>query len=940
MLNLDFSSAIPGTVSDKDNEGTGFTSVQPTGNTVQAYNPNLINLDTTAGTLVLTATKGSSAGSANTLKNALQVGIDATQTFTVSTRLKGPLTNLTTAVQQGGIFLGSSQDNYAKLVVVDNSSGNSGLRIQFFKEENGLGSNVGTITGLNWANIRTLDLFLSGDPVRKTITAAYRVNSNTAAPISFSQNFLPSSSAPFFADATNARAGILAFTKDAADVPITFDSFGIAQNVKINFQPNTAVPAGYVKDSGEAYDATRGYGWVRQDSLSSATHTPLNITAYARDRNRTNIDQRLDTLLHMQYPNTPAAAWEYAVPNGTYSVTVSVGDAPNNSRVYDSQHTIRVEGVTAINGFQGSATQEYQLATVKVNVTDGKLTVDAIGGSNTKINYLDIVNVTPGNHPSVPDSFPRSLATGINRDAAVIVDVSLPNLGQGVDPATLNTTNVKLYRTKDNALVPGNINTTGGGDAIVYQPSVVLDANTNYTFKISEGVRDQAGATFLPFSTTFTTGTASTPSTPGVNFSRRTVYSGASVSSLVISPDGKLYAAGLDGSLRRWAIADDGSLSNEQVFNDSNNNLTGRAIIGLAFDPNKPNDLWVTHNNTILTQPADDFTGKISKLTLSGTTFDANVQDYVVGLPRSAKDHLSNSLVFGPDGKLYMSQGSNSAMGAPDPAWYNRAERLLSGAVLQIDPTKTPPAGGFNVQTENYVNSSGVTTTGNYNPSATDAPVKIFATGVRNGYDLVWHSNGNLYVPTNGSAAGGRTPDNPATTVNEGLTKVATRNDYLFKIPSGGGGYYGHPNPKRNEYILNGGNPTNAVDTAEVVKPFPDSPYSGYSVGTQPDPNYQGFAYDFGRNRSPNGVIEYKGDKFGGALKNKLLVVEYSGGDDILALNPGADGNIPRGNVTKVFSGLTDPLDLIEDTKKNFGNLYVAELPNDGASGGRISLLS
>jgi len=43
-------------------------------------------------------------------------------------------------------------------------------------------------------------------------------------------------------------------------------------------------------------------------------------------------------------------------------------------------------------------------------------------------------------------------------------------------------------------------------------------------------------------------------------------------------------------------------------------------------------------------------------------------------------------------------------------------------------------------------------------------------------------------------------------------------------------------------------------------------------VDTQPDPNYKGFAYDFGRNRSTNGVIEYKSDTFG-ALKNKLLVV-------------------------------------------------------------------
>ena len=43
---------------------------------------------------------------------------------------------------------------------------------------------------------------------------------------------------------------------------------------------------------------------------------------------------------------------------------------------------------------------------------------------------------------------------------------------------------------------------------------------------------------------------------------------------------------------------------------------------------------------------------------------------------------------------------------------------------------------------------------------ADDAPVTIFAAGIRNAYDLVWHSNGYLYVPTNGTAYGD-TPASP-----------------------------------------------------------------------------------------------------------------------------------------------------------------------------------
>ena len=108
-----------------------------------------------------------------------------------------------------------------------------------------------------------------------------------------------------------------------------------------------------------------------------------------------------------------------------------------------------------------------------------------------------------------------------------------------------------------------------------------------------------------------------------------------------------------------------------------------------------------------------------------------------------------------------------------------------------------------------------------------------------------------------------------------------TMNDYLFDIAKGG--YFGHPNPKRHEYVLNGGNPTSNGDPAQVNE---------YPQGVMPDRNWRGFAFDFGQHYSPDGITEYKSGAFGGALTGKLLVVRYSGGDDILVLTPGADGRI------------------------------------------------
>jgi hypothetical protein len=196
------------------------------------------------------------------------------------------------------------------------------------------------------------------------------------------------------------------------------DSEGFADEVqkrftfdgKFNFQPdNVPVPASYTKDTGSAWSDARGYGWVRQDSLQGATHTPLDLTPNTRERDaadRDQYDQRLDTLVFMQFPQnannstavkTPGA-WELALPCGTYTVTVSVGDSIYNTAydaypAYVSTHRINIEGQNAIAGFRPTNTTKFQSATKTVAVCDGRLTIDAIGGSNTKLDYVDVVPV-------------------------------------------------------------------------------------------------------------------------------------------------------------------------------------------------------------------------------------------------------------------------------------------------------------------------------------------------------------------------------------------------------------------------------------------------------------------------------------------------------------------------------------------------------------------
>ena len=169
--------------------------------------------------------------------------------------------------------------------------------------------------------------------------------------------------------------------------------------------------------------------------------------------------------------------------------------------------------------------------------------------------------------PSVRSVTPAAGATNVPRDAFVAADVNLPNAG--IDPATLSAATVKLYRTGDHSLVPAVVNTTGGGDAIVLPPPALLDANTSYTFEVTDGVKDTGGTAFVPFTMTFTTGTATTPADP-----RHRVREGPAHRRHrppVHRPDHRprrqaLRRARIDGLILRFTINADGTLGAPEVI--------------------------------------------------------------------------------------------------------------------------------------------------------------------------------------------------------------------------------------------------------------------------------------------------------------------------------------------------------------------------------------
>lgn len=859
-----------------------------------------------------------------------------------------------------------------------------------------------------------------------------------------------------------------------------------ANEVKINFQdPGTVPPLGWLRDYGQPFGKRTAqyqgmgmqYGWKRRSDnslldLSVGGPTPGN----GRNRGTPSSSLLKATLMHMQandlgstFKGTPIEGyWEAKVLNGVYDVTVTAGDASVNPET--EIHSINVEGTSVISGFApsgsaGSSTR-FKSATVRVTVNDELLTINADGGTNTKINSSRIVPVSTGpylfwsdnkqnlliekgtsstntfnlglnnssdthtaglnytlsvsygagasgwlgfntTHSSINPTISfnytaaknlslgtytatiKAVAAGFssaevlvqvsvvdpskpyvitsnpaNGDAGVSVNTvsiaannlnvpEVPGFKGGVDNSTITNTTVQVLKVTGSTTtsIMGVVQGTGGGDAISFSPSYALEPTTVYKFVITDGVKSFSGASFIPYEATFTTGEADTDTSNNLNveFTKIPIpgTQNKKYTSLTFGPDGKFYALTIEGVIERYTVNhEDGSLTDQQLINTLVNKHGERSAIGLTFSPQSTAAnliAWVSHSSSGLTS-APSFDGNISML--SGFNLETE-QLMVTKLPRSTKDHLVNGLAFGPDGALYISQGSNSSMGDYDGSW-KRNESLLSGAMLRLDMQKlnavTLP---LNVQTsadQNIVNSapqsSMLMSDGKYNPYATSSPLTIYASGVRNAYDLLWHTNGQLYVPANGSGGSGSTPASvagsrrPNGTFYDGpviatTTGAPVQNDWLFRVsPIKPVGYFGHPNPLRGEFVANRG--------------FTDNPL--YPADVTPDANYRPAAFNFEHDKSPNGVIEYKSNTFNGALKGKILVCRFSGGGDIIVLKPGSMVKDPSINSPGIadgiydivqsttgsgtngligMSGFANPLDIIEDVTT--GNLYVSE---------------
>ncbi len=477
--------------------------------------------------------------------------------------------------------------------------------------------------------------------------------------------------------------------------------------------------------------------------------------------------------------------------------------------------------------------------------------------------------------------------------------------------------------------------------------------------------------------------------------------------SLQFGPDGRLYVAEQNGTINAFTVTiengeyvatahealllpngsevvksiqnhnDDGSPNNS-----SNRQVTGLVVTGTAENP----VLYISSSDpriaTNKDSNLDTNSGVITRVTRTGTEWEA--VDIIRGLPRSEENHSVNGMVLSADGsKLYLAVGGNTNNGAPSKFFAYTGEYALSGTVLEIDindinsrPILTDPAGGQNGASRQYVydlptlddpsvdnngvreDQNGMDVAGPWGGNdgfnmailPADAPLRIYADGFRNHYDLTLTEAGKLYTVDNGS--NGNLGGDPVFVNGEATNQPNNGGsgdpEPLFLIEEGG--YYGHPAPVRSNQDLpwtvynNNGNPDTSLSVNSVsnlANWVPDavniqdgfvidpSQFTGNSARLQEsgirierDSAQSNTLVNIGS--SSNGLTEYTGNAFGGALKGDLLVAQFNGNIGRLDLN--ADGTAATYETINGLSGLSTPLDV---TIGPNGTVWVAEIGGD-----------
>ena len=430
-------------------------------------------------------------------------------------------------------------------------------------------------------------------------------------------------------------------------------------------------------------------------------------------------------------------------------------------------------------------------------------------------------------------------------------------------------------------------------------------------------------------------GTVVTPTSVPVNFTTSILNTNQDITrgtSLQFGPDGKLYVSELDGPIHVFSITRNGKNNYsgtkletiELIKNVPNHNddgtpdfsgkrlVTGIHVAGTAAVPviylasSDPRQAAGPSGND---SNLDTNSGILHKLTKNGGGWSK--QDIVRGLPRSEENHVSNGLVL-VNNKIYLNVGGHTNEGSPSNNFAELPEYALSAATVVIDlgaigngtydlPTLNGPAD----QHDPFGGHDGL----NQAKLVQNGPVQIFASGLRNAYDIVYTESEKFYVWDNGGNTGwgGHPGNNCSNAVNDNGTKGT---DGLHLISQD---YYaGHPNPTRGDKSNTFGGqspiegPANPVECEYRTPGLEDGALTTNQAST-------------------NGLAEYTATNFAGSMQGDLIVAAFGGSIWRVQLN-GA-GNVVTSKSTLKTNLGSVPLDVTTqgDADKFPGTIWIVD---------------
>lgn len=187
-------------------------------------------------------------------------------------------------------------------------------------------------------------------------------------------------------------------------------------------------------------------------------------------------------------------------------------------------------------------------------------------------------------------------------------------------------------------------------------------------------------------------------------FTQEQIVTGLDPTAMTIAPDGRIFITEKSGKIR---IVRNGQLLPDPFLIISVDNFNERGLGGIALDPDFDRNGYVYIYYTV---PGENF-NRVSRVTANGDFAIPGSETVLFDMdPLAGTIHNGGAMLFGPDGKLYISVGDGSDA--------NTAQRLntLLGKILRINPDGSIP------QDNPFYNQ----TTGKYR--------SIWARGFRNSY--------------------------------------------------------------------------------------------------------------------------------------------------------------------------------------------------------------